>query len=135
MRSGHGCGICANARAQALFTSSKPLERHSSIFCSTRGIAFLGTPLGTSLYEDDLSSLAEIVTQSIGLVDQKNFGIIDVYRRGFEAVLADNTTDFDTMHKVRTAGGLPPVEVVCFYEKLSVGFDFVGQASETTSSY
>ena len=107
------------------------MEWHSSIFRSTRGIAFFGTPLvlGTPPHEADLSSLAKIVTQSIGLVKQKD--IVDVYRRGFEGVLANNPTDFDTMDDARTAGGLPPIEVVCFYEELSTeGFGFVGQAEQ-----
>ena len=107
------------------------MKKHSSIFRSTRGIAFFGTPLvlGTPTHEADLSSLAKLVTQSIGLIKQKD--IIDVYRRGFESVLANNPTDFNKIHKARTDGGLLPIEIACFYEELSTeGYGFVGQAEQ-----
>ena len=70
------------------------------------------------------------MTQSIGLVEQKNFDVIDIYRRGFEAVLENNPTSFDTIQEARSAGGLPPIEVVCFHELSVEGFDFVGQAEQ-----
>ena len=104
------------------------MEWHSSIFRSTRGIAFFGTPLvlGSPPDEADLSSLAKIVTQSIGLVEQKDFDVVDIYRRSFQAVLENNPSNFDRMQNARTAGGLPLIEIVCFYEELPVdGFGFV----------
>ena len=119
------------SRMPSLLTSSTPWEQQSSIFRSTHGIAFFGTPLvlGTPPREAYLSSLAKIVTQSIGLVNQKD--IIEVYRRGFEGVLANNPTDFVIMQDARTAGGLPPIKVVCLYEELPTeGFGFVGHAAQ-----
>jgi len=84
---------------------------------------------GVPLYGTSLTILAEIVTQSIGLAKQKD--IVDVLRCGFEAVLSDNPTDFDTMHEVRLARKLPPIKVVCFYAELPMEeSNFVGQVKQ-----
>lgn len=118
-----------------MFTSSTSWEQHGSIFRSTRGIAFFGTPLvlGTPTHETDLSSLAKLVTQSISLTKQKD--IVDFYRRSLKSVLANNPTEF-TMREARTAEGLVPIEIACFYEELSTeGFGFVGQTEQDSSIY
>ncbi|ODM21100.1 hypothetical protein SI65_04153 [Aspergillus cristatus] len=94
-----------------------------SVFCSTHGIAFLGTPL-QPLHETSLTTLAEIVIQSIGLAKQKD--IVNVLKSGFKAVFSDNPTNFDIMQEARVARKLLPIKVVCFYTELPVeGSNFV----------
>ncbi|ODM15240.1 hypothetical protein SI65_09181 [Aspergillus cristatus] len=118
----HGLGglICK----QALYTSFSNTKQQClySVFCSTRGIAFIDTPL----HGDNVASLAEITTQSIGLDKQEDSDIVNNFKCGFKYVLAQNINDFKTMHEVRTARQLPPIKVVCFYAELPVeGFGFV----------
>ncbi|OQE13599.1 hypothetical protein PENFLA_c045G00723 [Penicillium flavigenum] len=98
----------------ALLASNQRPEPHlRNILHYTRGIVFLGTPHHGS----GLARWAEALSQSIGLVKKTNSKILGVLKRDSE-VLARIQDGFHTMVKSRSAQGLPPIQITCFYEEL-----------------
>ncbi|CAG8118683.1 unnamed protein product [Penicillium nalgiovense] len=98
----------------ALLSSNQRPEPHlRNILHYTRGIVFLGTPHHGS----GLARWAETLSQSVGLIKKTNSKIIGVLKRDSE-VLARIQDGFHTMVKSRSAQGLPPIQITCFYEEL-----------------
>lgn len=92
-----------------------------NILRATRGIVFLGTPH----HGAGLAKWAEMLAMSVGLVKQTNPDILTVLKRDSE-VLARIQDSFHTMIRARNQGGLPPIEITCFYEELPLrGFGVV----------
>jgi hypothetical protein len=101
-------------RKKALAIAQQRPEKHlKQILHCTRGIVFLGTPHHGS----GLALWAEKLAKTIGLIKQTNPEILSVLRRDSE-VLARVQDGFHTMIRSRAQGGLPPIEITCFYEQL-----------------
>jgi hypothetical protein len=104
--------VCENA----LVTANQRPEKHlKSILELTRGIVFLGTPHHGS----SLARWAEMLAKSIGLFKQTNPEILQVLKTDSE-VLAHIQDSFHTMIRSRAGAALPPIDITCFYEELSL---------------
>ena len=91
---------------------------------STRAILFLGTPH----HGAGLARWAELLAKSIGIIKQTNTELLRDLRQDSDA-LARIQDGFHTMVLDRNrAGGLPPIEIQCYYEELPLkGFGVVCQ--------
>ncbi|KAK3377154.1 hypothetical protein B0T24DRAFT_511186, partial [Lasiosphaeria ovina] len=108
----HGLGglVCEDA----LVKSNERCEPHlSSIFRSTLGIAFFGTPHRGA----GLARWAELLAKSIGRIKQTNHHILEVLKSDSDT-LARIQDSFHAIVKTRNTKGLPPIELTCFYEEL-----------------
>ncbi|KAI1742224.1 hypothetical protein F4680DRAFT_464108 [Xylaria scruposa] len=109
--------VCKDALSKA---RERTEQRFKSILRSVRGIVFIGTPH----YGSSLAVWAEQLSIYIGVVKRTNNKILEVLRRDSE-VLARIQEGFHTMIQARSAEGLEPIEITCFYEELplqGVGF-------------
>ncbi|KAK5653199.1 hypothetical protein OQA88_9097 [Cercophora sp. LCS_1] len=98
----------------ALVKSNERCEPHlSSIFRSTLGIAFFGTPHRGA----GLARWAELLAKSIGRIKQTNHHILEVLKSDSDT-LARIQDSFHAIAKTRNTKGLPPIELTCFYEEL-----------------
>ncbi|KAI1827201.1 hypothetical protein F4861DRAFT_494406 [Xylaria intraflava] len=102
--------VCKNALIIARQRSEPYLL---NILCSTRGIAFLGTPHQGS----DLAPWAEKISRYLSVIKQANSNIVAVLKRDSE-ILASIQDSFHTMLLARSEDMLPPIDITCFYEEL-----------------
>ncbi|KAK5658653.1 hypothetical protein OQA88_2049 [Cercophora sp. LCS_1] len=72
---------------------------------------------GTHRVPGSLARWAELLSRKIGVIAQTNTEIVAVLRRESE-VLARIQNGFHTMVMARTADGLQPIQISCFYEEL-----------------